>query len=578
MTREPALPAGVTAEAWSRLGAVPDGDGWKLPERDAGGEIVGWARRFADGSKGFESGGRRGLTLSWPLPSYAGASRDNPVLIVEGASDAAAGLGLGFETIGRPSAFGGGELLKSLLRGLHVCIVAENDSGPGRAGADRIAQQLAPVCHSVRVVTPPAAIKDLREWIVSGATAEMIQQAIDRAAPLGDAASNRPGPKLRRLSEVVPKSINWLWPGRIAIGKLTLIAGDPGLGKSFMTLDIAARVSRGRNWPDRSAGAAPIGGVVVLNAEDDLEDTIVPRLEAAGAAMERIVALQAVSVIGEGGQEAGIRQFDLARDLAALETAIRSTPGCRLVIIDPITAYLGSVDSHKNADVRSLLAPLSELAARLNVAVVAVTHLNKSAGQAAIYRTMGSLAFTAAARAAWAVVKDKEDEIKRLFLPIKNNIAPDSGGLGFQIVPQGPDSQPVVVWDSEPVQSTADQALTMEAGEKSATTALDEAVEWLRDMLSDGPRSAKEIKEQSQTDGIKARTLDRAKSKLGVSATREGYASGGRWLWVAPHSAPTKSIERQPVGLALNGENGALCRASHGRSGNHSFMANGSLL
>ena len=125
--------------------------------------------------------------------------------------------------------------------------------------------------------------------------------------------------------------------------------------------------------------------------------------------------------------------------MKALDEAIELTPDCRLVIVDPITAYCGGVDSHKNAEVRGLLAPLSNLAERHEVAVVAVSHLNKSAGGSAIYRTMGSLAFTAAARAVWGVTKDKGDSQRRLMLPVKNNIAPDVMGLAYSIRDAGDD-------------------------------------------------------------------------------------------------------------------------------------------
>ena len=153
----------------------------------------------------------------------------------------------------------------------------------------------------------------------------------------------------------------------------------------------------------------------MLSAEDDPGDTIRPRLDAAGADCSRISLLAGVA--WDDDQDAQVATFNLARDLRALDAAIESTPECRLVVIDPISAFCGSTDSHKNSDVRGLLAPLSELVQRRQVAVVGVNHLNKStAGGPAIYRTMGSLAFVAAARAAWAVVKDKDDPAKPTLL------------------------------------------------------------------------------------------------------------------------------------------------------------------
>jgi hypothetical protein len=267
--------------------------------------------------------------------------------------------------------------------------------------------------------------------------------------------------------------------------------------------------------------------------------------------------------VGHNGR-AFERSFDLSRDMAELEKAIRAVEGCRLVVIDPVTAYLGGVDSHKNADIRGLLAPLSALAAKHGVAVVAVTHLNKNTGGAAIYRTMGSLAFAAAARAAWAVSKDKDDRKRRLLLPIKNNIAPDTGGLAFTIQPIPGHDQPVVVWEANPVSLSADDALGGDQAGAGGGTAVDEAKEWLRDALSDGARPAKDVRAAAESDGIKARTLDRAKVALHVIADREGYASKGRWMWSIPHSAPSEPKNANLGDVAHNGDDGAQSRSGGG--------------
>ena len=193
------------------------------------------------------------------------------------------------------------------------------------------------------------------------------------------------------VASVDRQQLEWLWPGRIPLGKLTLMCGDPGLGKSFVTLDMAARVSTGDPWPDTSLLRQPAGGVVLFNAEDDLADTIAPRLDRMGADDKRIVAIEGVAVQSQQ------RHFSLEIDLPRLEEVLDDNPDARLVVIDPVSAYCGSVDSHKNADVRGLLAPLANLASRRRVAIVCVTHLSKSGGNKAVYRAMGSLAFAAAA-------------------------------------------------------------------------------------------------------------------------------------------------------------------------------------
>ncbi len=346
-------------------------------------------------------------------------------------------------------------------------------------------------------------------------------------------------PVIVRLSDVKPEPVAWLWPGRIALGKLTLIAGDPGLGKSFLTLDMASRVSRGWAWPDAPGVATTPGGVVLLSAEDGVADTIRPRLDAAGADATRIVALEAIRSVGDNGRESD-RAFDLSRDLPALEGAIRSVEGCRLVVIDPVTAYLGGVDSHKNAEIRGLLAPLGAIAERHRVAVVAVTHLNKSGGGPAIYRAMGSLAFAAAARAAWAVSKDRNDPRRRLLLPIKNNIAQDTGGLAYRIEPTGVDGCPAVAWEPDPVNVSADDALGGDRGYDGGRTERDDAAAWLCDFLARGSKPANDVFSEAKAAGFAKRTIQRAKALAGVRPRKETF--GGGWVWEL--SAPAQ--DRQP--------------------------------
>ncbi len=343
------------------------------------------------------------------------------------------------------------------------------------------------------------------------------------------------GPVLINLADVQPERVRWLWAGRIARGKLTMIAGDPGLGKSFLSLDIAARVSKGRSWPDGTAGTC--GSVVLLSAEDDLADTIRPRLDAADADVTRIVALDSIRHIDRKSREVVSQSFSLQRDLPSLELAIERSGDCRLVVIDPITAYLGTTDSHKNAEIRGLLAPLSAMAARHDIAVVAVTHLNKSSTMAAMYRTMGSLAFVATARAVWAVTKDKDDPSgrRRLFLPVKNNLGADQTGMAYRLqgTPAG-DGTAVVAWEPDPVAITADDALGDHQKARGKGSKVEEAMYWLRGALAGGRLLADDIKQRAERDGIASRTLDRAKGELGVTVDKEGFGDDGRWKWSLP--------------------------------------------
>ena len=354
-------------------------------------------------------------------------------------------------------------------------------------------------------------------------------------------------PVIVKLAEVTPKPIQWLWRNRIARGKLTLVAGDPGLGKSVLSLDIAARVTRGAPWPDDPGSAAPVGAVILLSAEDDIEDTIRPRLDAAGADVSRVVALTAVRASDDQGEYS--RPVDLSHDLHHVEATMDEVTDCRLVVIDPLTAYLGRTDSHKNAEIRALLAPLAELAGRRGVAVLAVTHLRKSGGPA-VYRSMGSLAFTAAARAVWAVAKDKADNERRLFIPVKNNLARDRSGLAYRIVEGKLPNVPCVNWEPDPVDISADDALASD----DAGDGHDDAQDWLREALADGEMRAADVLKQGRSNGYSDKALRKAFKAIGAQRRREGFGRGGTWYWSLPDSID--AIDAQSENEGNNGNNG----------------------
>jgi RecA-family ATPase len=348
-------------------------------------------------------------------------------------------------------------------------------------------------------------------------------------------------PELTLLADVQPEPVEWLWPGRIALGKLTMLAGDPGLGKSMTTLDMSARTSRGAPWPDTPQTPQPVGSVVLLSAEDDLGDTIRPRLDAHEADCGRIVAL--TSVKGSDGDGDYNRAVDLSRDVERVAAAIDSVGDCRLVVVDPISAFLGRTDSHKNAEVRAVLAPLAALAAQKRVAVLGVTHLTKGE-RAAIHRAMGSVAFVAAARAAWVVCPCKANPRRRLLLPLKNNLASDSAvGLAFTIEGYGPNGAPVVCWEAEPVTTTVDEALAVEPRKRGPSAGDREYAEaWLRSTLANGPRLVQDVTDEAvNAKGITKRTLERARQAIGVVAYRN--ENRGPWFLALPGTPPERQID-----------------------------------
>jgi putative DNA primase/helicase len=354
-----------------------------------------------------------------------------------------------------------------------------------------------------------------------------------RNAPEGDAF------ELICMADVDPVAVRWLWAGRFPVGMISMIAGDPGLGKSTVALDIAATVTRGRPWPDAPGDFSEPGSVILLSAEDGLNNTVRPRLDAAEADVSRVHVLNGVRQ-----PNGALAPFNLKDDLLRLEEVIRRVEDVRLVIIDPISAYLSDTDDHKNGAVRGLLAPLAEMADRLGFAVILVSHLNKNIGGKSAYRVTGSLAFVAAPRTAWLIQQDPDRPERRLMLPIKNNLA-DTPGLAFSIVDRS------IRWESDPVMMTANQALANEGRPQAKRKSqVDRASDFLHEVLADGRLPSTEVIARGADAGFSERTLRRAKEQANVHAGRSGFGPGGHSYW---ESKPSMR-ERTPRILDNYGE------------------------
>lgn len=328
------------------------------------------------------------------------------------------------------------------------------------------------------------------------------------------------------LEDVDAKPVSWLWKKRIARGKLTIVAGNPGLGKSQLTADMSATVTTGGQWPDGSH-TVDAGNVIILSAEDDPADTIKPRLVAAGADVTKCHVLSAVKTSSRSGEDKS-RHFDLTQDVERLGIAIEQKGNVHLVIIDPVSAYLGGTDSNNNSDIRGVLAPLADMASKYDVAIILVTHLNKSKDQDLMARVIGSMGMIAAARAGYVVSKDEVDPDIRYFLPIKNNIGNDSDGFAFHIegvtLSQGIETSRVC-WHEGVV--NAHKVLNPE--KKTQTNG---AQAFLLEILSSGGRIASEVFEEAKGMGYSKSSIQRAAGNLKIVRRKMGMKDG--WMWSLP--------------------------------------------
>jgi len=344
------------------------------------------------------------------------------------------------------------------------------------------------------------------------------------------------------MSEVQPERVEWLWRGRVPLGKLSILDGDPGLGKSCISVDLVSRVTTGGVMPDGSPGID--GGAVIVTAEDGLGDTVRPRLDLHGADCARVVALKTVGV----GDES--RTVELPADLGVLRLAIARV-GARLVVVDPVMAFLnGQVDSHRDQDVRRVLAALAAMAEETGAAVLIVRHLNKTAGGNPLYRGGGSIAFVGAARSAMVVGRNPDGGDGCVLAMTKANLSKMGPSLGYIV--DEVDEVPRVRWLGEAAFS-AGELLAAAGGSRGGPRG--DAMVLLEDLLSGGPVPAAEVFEAASAAGIAEKTLRRAKSDLGVEAVKRGAPGGGGvWVWAMPRRPQGGHPDR----WASSGESGHL--------------------
>lgn len=379
---------------------------------------------------------------------------------------------------------------------------------------------------------------------------EAVKQAIAGAAAL-DRATHQAGPaeatageyascvELLRGSDVKPEAVTWLWPGWLAAGKMHVLGGAPGTGKTTISMALAATVTTGGRWPDGSR--SPVGNVVIWSGEDDPADTLVPRLALSGAELPRVYFIADV-LDGDGR-----RSFDPARDMEPLRRKLAEIGDVRLLIVDPIvSAVMG--DSHKNAEVRRSLQPLVDLAALMRCALLGITHFSKgTGGRDPVERLTGSLAFGALARVVMVAAKHQEEgedgRTVRLFCRAKSNIGPDDGGFEYDLHQAELKTHPgifasSVLW-GDAVEGAARELLaTADAiGDDGEGGTLADAKRFLSELLADGPMPTKAIKADADGAGYSWATIRRAQKTLGIEPAKEGGHFGTtkqQWLWRLP--------------------------------------------
>lgn len=356
------------------------------------------------------------------------------------------------------------------------------------------------------------------------------RRAIEQAIAQAERYTPPPpdGVQLTRADTLTPEPVRWLWPGWLALGKLAILAGAPGTGKTTAALNLLATVSIGGLFPDGTRCDA--GDVLVWSGEDDPGDTLLPRLIAAGADRTRVFFVGDVREAGE------VRPFDPATDTPALLEAARKLPALRCILIDPVVSAVAG-DSHKNSEVRRGLQPLVDFAGAAGAALLGITHFSKGGqGQDPAQRVTGSIAFTAVARLVLVCAKTKDDEgsERRILARTKSNLGPDDGGFiytleQFEALPGIWTSR--TVW-GDAVTGSARELLAEPEESREPEGPAGEAAEFLRERLALGMCPSKTLQSEAEAAGIAWRTVRRASDRLGVVKRKGGMNDG--WYWSLP--------------------------------------------
>jgi len=488
-----------------------EGDGHQrrvtIPIADSDGQWVNirrWlppASRNEDQAKILSWASGYGTTRLYPIQQL----QHDALILCEGEMDALALISHDIQAI---TTTGGANTFNAALaasfKGKTVAILMDHDD-EGRKGAVRREELLTEAGAKVSTIYWPTDRAD--KWDV---TDEIVERGVH--AVLGKAWEVLTAPAaspLKRLSDVVPEEIEWLWYPRIPYGHITMLEGDPGEGKSFLTQALATATTLGHGLPTLlERETLPPGNALFFSAEDHLPSIVQPRLSAMGADLDRVFFWDDLLQLDDEG-------LTVIRS-TAIETA------ARLIIIDPIVAYLPSdLDMHKANEVRGVLKKLAVIAEELHLAIVLVRHLSKGSASKALYRGQGSIDFTAASRSALMAGHDPDDPDAHALAQVKTNLGPTADPVGYSI------ENGVFRWlDATTV--TVGQMLKSEG----TGTAKDEARTFLKELLRMGPMSATEVKSEGEGAGISAITLRRAQESLKIKPYKDNFKGG--WMWALP--------------------------------------------
>lgn len=443
----------------------------------------------------------------------------NFLVVVEGESDCWALWESGIAALGVP----GAKMMKCLkplyFEGIdRIAVIREPDEAGSRFPY-RVAQTLYSQGYQGSVYEISLPTKDARELYVTrnGSFRSDLEAAWRKRILVERPQIELPALTMRKLSSYTARPVAWLWNQRIPLGKITVLGGDGGEGKSFVTMAIAAAVTTGATLP---GGSIPTpADVIVWNAEDDADDTILPRAEACGADTDRIHILEEVTV-------AGVREKFRLKHLGYLCDALEKQPEVALIIIDPISAFLEECDSKSDTDVRSRLQPLVDMAKENKVAILMVMHLNKGEHGSILHRLNGSVAFGALPRSVLFAGTHALTGQKSIDC-IKHNLsAGDPEPIEFALN----EELGRIEWRGINMDLTA-KAIYNSKLRANRGSQGEGAEDFLRDILSGGEVESKRIFSEARDRGISDMTLKRAKAKVGVRARKRGIGEGSRWFW-----------------------------------------------